>query len=226
MNTSSDFDYESLSLSQNGKKSYQSLNEWQMMLVEEIKNEYIKGLLSLNSLPNETVTFYGGAKIETGSLTYLLTKEIASEFARRGWGVVSGGGPGVMAASLEGAREVGGKAVAFRIDIPQEPSVADSDVNLLFKHFSVRKYMLRQSDAFVFCPGGFGTLDEFMENMTLTITAKHPKKPVFLLDSEFWKGYLDWFKQILFNERHTVTEDIFSLFHIVDTTEDIMNILY
>jgi uncharacterized protein (TIGR00730 family) len=210
----------------NQNKNFQTLNEWQMLLLDEIRDEYTKGLLALNGLPSETVTFYGGAKIEKSSQSYLRTKELAKSFAQRGWGVVSGGGPGIMAASLEGARDGGGKAVAFKIDLPQESSAHVGDVDILFKHFSVRKYMLRQSNAFVFAPGGFGTLDELMEDLTLIVTKKHPKKPVFLLDSKFWQGYMDWFQKILLNERHTVNRDFFSLFNIVDTTEEVMKVLY
>jgi uncharacterized protein (TIGR00730 family) len=207
-------------------KNLQTLNEWQLMLIEELIEEYSKGMLALNSLPSQTVTFYGGAKIEKGSKSYNQTFELAAEFAKRGWGVVSGGGPGIMEASLQGAMSNKGQAVAFKIDLPQEPSVDDSDVHIVFKHFSARKYMLRQSDAFVYAPGGFGTLDELMENLTLIVTNKHSKKPLFLLDSEFWKGYIDWFKRILLDDRKTVNEDFFDIFKIVDTTEEVMDFLY
>lgn len=211
---------------QNKDFKFQTLNEWQMLLLDEIREEYTKGLLALNMLPNQTVTFYGGAKIQKDSQSYNQTKELAKAFAQREWGVVSGGGPGIMAASLEGAREGGGKAVAFKIDLPQESTSKVGDVDILFKHFSVRKYMLRQSDAFVFAPGGFGTLDELMENLTLIVTKKHPKKPVFLLDSKFWQGYMDWFQKILLEERHTVNQDFFGIFNIVDTTDEVMKVLY
>jgi uncharacterized protein (TIGR00730 family) len=206
--------------------NFETLNEWQLLLLDEIKEEYIKGMLALNSLPQQTVTFYGGGKIAEGSSSYLQSLELARELAKKGWGVVSGGGPGIMSASLEGAKLGGGKVVAFRIAIAQEPSIVDSDVNILFKHFSVRKYMLRQSDAFVYAPGGIGTLDELMENLTLIITGKHAKKPIFLLDKSFWMGYVDWFEKILVTERKTANEEIFKLFHMVDTTQEVMDILY
>ena len=208
------------------QKSFETLNEWQILLLEEIQEEYAKGMLALNALPRQTVTFYGGGRIEEGSKSYLQTLELARELAKKGWGVVSGGGPGIMSASLEGAKLGGGEAVAFRIAISQEPSAVNTDVNILFKHFSVRKYMLRQSDVFVYAPGGIGTLDELMENLTLIITGKHSKKPIFLLDKEFWSGYVDWFEKILYDERKTVGLEFFDLFHVVDTTEEVMQILY
>lgn len=207
-------------------KNFETLNEWQILLLEEIQEEYVKGMLALNSLPKQTITFYGGARIEEGSKSYLQTLELSRELAKKGWGIVSGGGPGIMSASLEGAKLGGGEAVAFRIAIAQEPSVVDSDVNILFKHFSVRKYMLRQSDAFVYAPGGIGTLDELMENLTLIITGKHSRKPIFLLDKNFWEGYIDWFEEILVGDRKTSSEELFKLFHLVDTTEEVMEILY
>lgn len=215
-----------MSVKTDQNKNFETLNEWQILLLDEIKEEYTKGMLVLNSLPSQTVTFYGGGKIKEGSKSYLQTMELACELAKKGWGVVSGGGPGIMSASLEGSKLGGGKAVAFRIAIAQEPSIVDSDFNILFKHFSVRKYMLRQSDAFVYAPGGIGTLDELMENLTLIITGKHSRKPIFLLDKSFWAGYVDWFEEILYEERKTVSEELFKLFHVVDTTEEVMQILY
>jgi len=218
-----------MEITQNEPKNFnnfETLNEWQLLLLDEIHEEYVKGMLALNSLPRQTITFYGGGKIAEGSKSYLQTLELARELAKKGWGIVSGGGPGIMSASLEGAKLGGGEAVAFRIAIAQEPSVVDSNVNILFKHFSVRKYMLRQSDAFVYAPGGIGTLDELMENLTLIITGKHSRKPIFLLDKDFWQGYIEWFEEILVEDRKTASEELLKLFYIVDNTQEVMDILY
>lgn len=205
----------------------QSLKEEQFFLLKEIQEEFKKGMLALNYLPPNTVTFYGGAKIEPGSETYLKTKEIAKEFALKGWGVISGGGPGIMSASLEGAKEGNGKSVAFRIDLEgEQPLMTEPDVSILFKHFSARKYVLRQSDVFIYAPGGLGTLDELMENLTLMKTDKYPKKPIFLFDSSFWKGYLDWLQEILITERGTVDNDFTNLFKIVDSTSEVVDELF
>jgi uncharacterized protein (TIGR00730 family) len=207
--------------------SLQSLKEEQFFLLKEIQEEFKKGMLALNYLPSNTVTFYGGAKIEKGTKTYQKTKEIAKEFAIRGWGVVSGGGPGIMSASLEGAKEGGGKSVAFRIDLENEkPLMTEPDISVLFKHFVTRKYVLRQSDVFIYAPGGLGTLDELMENLTLIKTDKYPQKPIFLFDSKFWKGYLDWLQDILIEEWATVDTDFQKLFKIVDTPKEIINELF
>ncbi len=208
-------------------KNLVTLSEDQFYLLNEITEEFKKGMLALNSLPSHRVTFYGGAKIEFSSDTYEKTKQVAAEFAKRDWGVVSGGGPGIMAASLEGAKSVGGKTVAFRINLDNEPpTVKDADMDILFQHFSARKYVLRQSDVFVYAPGGLGTLDELMENLTLIKTKKYPAKPIFLFDSSFWHGYVDWFNDVLLKERKTVGEDFKDLFEIVDTSEEIMKSLF
>jgi uncharacterized protein (TIGR00730 family) len=203
-----------------------TLNEEQLSYIEEINYEYSQGFVALNGLPRETVTFYGGGKVLPEDTAYIQTKELASEFARRGWGVVSGGGPGIMAASLEGAQQAGGKAIAFRISISGEPPSVEADVDVLFKHFSPRKYLLRQSDVFVYCPGGFGTLDELMENLTLIVTGKHPAKPIYLLDRKFWGDYIEWFEKMLFEERKTVSQGYDKLFKIVDTKEELIADLF
>jgi uncharacterized protein (TIGR00730 family) len=204
----------------------QTLTEWQFLLLEEMKREYEQGMLALNSLPAQTVTFYGGARIKPGTSSFNQTFEMAKSFAERGWGVVSGGGPGIMEASIKGAQAGASKSVAFRIDLPNEQRQVDADIDVLFKHFNARKYMLRQSDVFVYAPGGIGTLDELMENLTLVSTGKHPKKNIFLLDSKFWKGYVGWIEEMLFTERGTVSQELLSCYTLVDTTEEVMTKLY
>jgi len=207
---------------------FQTLTEEQFHLINEINEEYKKGMLALNFLPPNTVTFYGGAKILPGSKTYETTKKIAMEFAKRDWGVISGGGPGVMSASLRGAKEAGGKSVGFKIELENEKSDLDfePDLSVLFQHFSARKYVLRQSDVFIYCPGGIGTLDELMENLTLIKTKKYPQKPIFLVDSSFWKGYIDWIEKILLDERKVINKEITNLFKIVDSEKEILEELF
>jgi hypothetical protein len=206
---------------------HQTLSEWQFLLLEDIKKEYETGLLALNSLPANTVTFYGGSRIEQDSKTYNLTKNIAKEFAKKGWGVVSGGGPGIMEAAIVGAQEgKNGKSVAFRINLANEAPPTQADIDVLFEHFSVRKYMLRQSDVFIYAPGGIGTLDELMENLTLMSTSKYPIKPLFLLDSQFWQGYVTWIEQMLYEERKVISSNLLNCYTIVDTVEEVEQALF
>jgi len=204
---------------------WQSLSEDQFLNLEQIQKEYQKGMLALNSLGPRTVTFYGGAKVEQGSQLYHNIFQLAQEFGRRGWGVITGGGPGIMSAALEGVRSGGGQAIAFRINIPGEPSLTPTDVELNFNYFSVRKYMLRQSDIFIYAPGGLGTLDELMENLTLIKTQKYPAKPIFLYDKVFWEGCVEWFRDMLL-ERKLIQEDFLNLFQIVDNNQSVIDKIF
>lgn len=205
----------------------QTLSEDQHNLLNIIQSEYKAGMLALNNLGPQTFTFYGGARIQPTDPSFTFVHDLAKSLAQEGWGVVSGGGPGIMAAALEGAQAGSGKAIAFCIDIPGEPpALKNPDVSLVFTQFAARKFMLRQSDAFAFAPGGLGTLDEMMELLTLIKTGKYPAKPIFLLESAFWSGYLDWFKEILLNERKTVSEDFLTIFELVDSPQEVMDKLY
>jgi uncharacterized protein (TIGR00730 family) len=205
----------------------ETLSEDQFYLLNKISEEYKLGMLALNTLSSKTITFYGGSLIRQNENTFKNVELVAEMVAAKGWSVVSGGGPGVMKAALLGARLGKGKAVAFCIDIPDEPlALENPDTSIVFTQFSVRKYMLRQSDAFIFCPGGIGTLDELMELLTLIKTNKYPKKPVFLFETSFWNGYLEWIKNILLESRKTVSEDVLELFHLVDSAEEIEKILF
>jgi uncharacterized protein (TIGR00730 family) len=203
----------------------QSLTEDQFNLINTITSEYTEGMIALNSLDKHTFTVYGGSLVKENDRSYQEILEISKSLAKKGWSGVSGGGPGMMSAALEGCSQGGGKAVAFCINIPGEPPFDNPDVRIVFSQFSVRKYLMRQSDIFIFAPGGVGTLDEMMEIFTLIKTHKHPQKPIFLLDSSFWKGYSEWFENTLIHERKLVSNDFTKLFHIVDSSEEILKIL-
>ncbi len=210
----------------NNKDHLQTLSEEQFNLLKIINQEYEMGMLALNSLGSHTLTVYGGSRVKSTDKAYNGIEKIAELLGKKDWGIVSGGGPGIMTAALDGAKEGNGKAYAFCINIPGEPPAPNPDVSLVFSQFSVRKYLLRQSDAFVFAPGGLGTLDELMELLTLMKTDKYPVKPIFLYDSKFWAGYMKWFKEILLMERGVVAKDFMKLFKIVDTPEEVVNCLY
>jgi len=198
----------------------QTLNESQHHLLKEINQEYLDGLKILNSLGPKTLTVYGGHKIKKDSKTYNQVLEFAEELAKNGWGIASGGGPGVMKAALKGAKQGGGQAVAFCIRIANEPPSGYSDYSYIFDHFSVRKYLLRQSDAYLFTPGGFGTLDELMEVLTLIKVDMLPPRPIYLLDKSFWKGYIDWFEKILLEERGVIYPEYLNTFKVIDDPKE------
>jgi uncharacterized protein (TIGR00730 family) len=206
--------------------SLQTLSEEQFNLLKVINNEYQVGMKILNSLGAHTLTVYGGARVQKNDLAYQGIETVTEYFAREGWGVISGGGPGIMTAALDGAKQGNGKGYAFCIDIPGEPPATSPELSVVFTQFSVRKYLLRQSDFFIFAPGGLGTLDELMELLTLMKTNKYPLKPIFLYDTTFWSGYMTWFKDILLEERNVIAEDFMQLFNLVDTPQEIINIIY
>jgi uncharacterized protein (TIGR00730 family) len=205
--------------------SLETLTEDQFNLIEVIKNEYTVGMLALNSLSQHTATVYGGSLISKNDEDYHKIKHITKTLSQKKWSIVSGGGPGIMSAALSGAKEGKGKAIALCINIPGEPPFQHPDLTITFSQFSVRKYLLRQSDIFIFAPGGVGTLDELMEILTLIKTHKHPPKKIFLYDSNFWNGYISWIEEILIKERKVITGDFIHLFYLVDSAKEIMHIL-
>ncbi len=204
----------------------QTINETQSFILKSIQDEFEKGFLVLNELPAKTVTFYGGAHVPVDSQTYKTAFDLGKEFGRRGWGVLTGGGPGVMQAALLGAKDGGGVSVGFRIDINGEEKQTPADYEVGFKQFIVRKYLLRQSDVMVFAPGGIGTLDEMFEVLCLIKTNKITQRPVFLLDSSFWKNEIQWIQTKLINERGYVNKDFVDTYTVVDTVDDITKKLF
>jgi uncharacterized protein (TIGR00730 family) len=202
----------------------ESLNEDQLAYIKSIATEYEIGYKTLNALSKNSVTFYGGARVLKNTQTYNLVKEIATELARKNFSIVTGGGPGVMEAALIGARDGKSTGIGFGINIDQEQLSGVADKCILFENFSVRKYMLRQSDVHIYCPGGVGTLDELMENITLMKTNKLPSRPIFLLDSFFWKPYLNWLTEIK-NQNHYIPDSVLFSFNLVDTASEIITSL-
>lgn len=186
-----------------------------------IEEEYRQGMLLLNSI-DKSVTVYGGSKIPKDSSDYRDIKQIGQFFGRNGWYVITGGGPGAMAAALEGSKEVGGKTAAFRITLENlEPQIVVPDVDYQCTQFSTRKYLLRQSDVFIVVPGGFGTLDELAELLNLIKTDKYPVKHVFLFQKQFWSGLLEWLQKTVFEERGLVTPESMKSFTVVDSVEEL-----
>jgi hypothetical protein len=200
---------------------FQTLSEGQHHLLNVIEEEYREGMLLLNSI-DKSVTVYGGSRIPVGSSDYEEIKQIGQFFGSNDWYVITGGGPGAMAAALSGSKEVGGKTAAFRITLENlEPQVVVPDIDYECTQFSTRKYLLRQADVFVVVPGGFGTLDELAELLNLIKTDKYPVKHVFLFKKQFWSGLVDWLQKTVFEERGLVTPESMKSFTVVDTVEEL-----
>jgi uncharacterized protein (TIGR00730 family) len=186
-----------------------------------IAEEFRHGFEAVDKIDRPGVTIFGSARVPPGDPVYEAAEEVGRRFADAGFAVVTGGGPGVMEAANKGAQEAGGLSVGFNIDLPFEQHHNPYlDVALTFKHFYARKTMLvKPAEGFVMFPGGFGTLDELFESMTLIQTGKVLNFPVVLFDYEYWRGLLDWVRENLLERGMIDGDDLESLFRTDDPAE-------
>ena len=196
--------------------------------VFKIMGELVEGYEKLSQL-GPCVSIFGSARTKPDNKFYKETVEISESIVKLGLGVITGGGPGIMEAANKGAQKAGGVSVGLNIDLPHEQMpnpFIDSDKVIDFDYFFVRKVMfVRYAQAFVVMPGGFGTLDEFFEAITLIQTHKIERFPVILYGSEFWSGCIEWIKNIVCKKFNNVSEDEMFLFEIVDSKNEIIEIL-
>ena len=196
--------------------------------VFKIMGELVEGYEKLSQL-GPCVSIFGSARTKPDNKIYKETVEISESIVKLGLGVITGGGPGIMEAANKGAQKAGGVSVGLNIDLPHEQMpnpFIDSDKVIDFDYFFVRKVMfVRYAQAFVVMPGGFGTLDEFFEAITLIQTDKIERFPVILYGSEFWSGCIEWIKNIVCKKFNNVSEDEMFLFEVVDSKNEIIEIL-
>ena len=196
--------------------------------VFKIMGELVEGYEKLSQL-GPCVSIFGSARTKPDNKFYKETVEISESIVKLGLGVITGGGPGIMEAANKGAQKAGGVSVGLNIDLPHEQMpnpFIDSDKVIDFDYFFVRKVMfVRYAQAFVVMPGGFGTLDEFFEAVTLIQTHKIERFPVILYGSEFWSGCIEWIKNIVSKKFNNVSEDEMFLFEVVDSKNEIIEIL-
>jgi len=189
--------------------------------VFRIMSEFVSGFELLRN-HGLAVTFWGSARLTPKDPYYKLAEELAARLARKGFSVVSGGGPGIMEASNVGAFKVGGKSVGLNIQLPFEQKLNPyTTESLNFDFFFSRKVMLTfASEAYVYFPGGYGTLDEFFEIITLIQTKKIQKLPVVLIGSEFWNPLIRWFEKDLFKKYQTISKEDLDLFVVFDDIDE------
>ena len=196
--------------------------------VFKIMGELVEGYEKLSQL-GPCVSIFGSARTKPDNKFYKETVEISESIVKLGLGVITGGGPGIMEAANKGAQKAGGVSVGLNIDLPHEQipnPFIDSDKVIDFDYFFVRKVMfVRYAQAFVVMPGGFGTLDEFFEAITLIQTHKIERFPVILYGTEFWSGCIEWIKNIVCKKFNNVSEDEMFLFEVVDSKNEIIEIL-
>ena len=198
-------------------------NSWQIF---KIMAEFVEGFEKLAKI-GPCVSIFGSARTKPDHEYYLLGEEIAQKLTRKGYGVITGGGPGIMEAGNKGARATGGKSVGLNIVLPFEQThnpYIDLDKLMNFDYFFVRKVMfLKYAQGFVVLPGGFGTLDELFEALTLIQTKKVAQFPVVLVGSQFWTGLVDWIKEVMLKKEQNIHEDDLLLFSVVDTADEAVN---
>jgi uncharacterized protein (TIGR00730 family) len=194
--------------------------------VDRIADEFFVGFSAVAKIPDPTVSMFGSARVREDHPAYQAARETARLFAEAGWSVVTGGGPGVMEAANRGAKEGGGISVGFNIDLPHEQFANRYlDIGVTFAHFYARKVMfVKAAEAFVIFPGGFGTLDELFESLTLIQTGKILDFPVVLFDSSYWNGLLDWMHEKLLAEGTVSPEDL-DLLYVSDEPAEAVRIV-
>jgi len=165
----------------------------------KIDHEFAQGFALIARIDRPAVAVFGSARLPEGTREYAMARGVGAAFARRGWAVITGGGPGLMEAANRGAREAGGLSVGLGIALPHEQGFnAYLDLTYTFEHFYARKVcFVKPSEGFVVLPGGFGTLDELFEALTLIQTGKARRFPVVLVGRSYWGGLLDWIRETL-----------------------------
>ena len=211
----------------NKNKKWNEIKTNDSWSIFKIMGEFVDGYEKLSSI-GPCISFFGSARIKPDNKYCLLAEEIAQEIVSRGYGVITGGGPGIMEAANKGASKNKGKSVGLCIDLPfEEPNkFIDKDKILKFDYFFVRKVMfIKYSQGFVVMPGGFGTLDEVFEAATLIQTKEAERFPIILVGSEYWGGVFDWIKETMLLENNHISKEDLELFKIADTKEDVISIL-
>jgi hypothetical protein len=205
-----------------GKQDFTSEDPWRMF---RIISEFVEGFEELSSV-EKAVSIFGSARLKPGTRYYKLAEEIAYLLAKEGFAIITGSGPGIMEAANKGARRAKGVSIGLNIQLPMEqkpnPYV---DTLVSFRYFFVRKVMfVKYAKAFVIMPGGYGTLDEFSEALTLIQTCRIPRFPVVVFGSKYWKGMIDWLKDMVVSSDAIEPSDL-DIFKVTDDPKEVARII-
>ena len=210
------------------QKTWNEIKTNDSWAIFKIMAEFVEGYEKLSKI-GPCVSIFGSARTKPGEEYYELSEEVAFKLTQNGYGVITGGGPGIMEAANKGAKENNGRSVGLCIELPFEQFdnvYIDDDKKIDFDYFFVRKVVfMKYSQGFVVMPGGFGTLDELFEAITLIQTHKIEKFPIILVGTKFWSGLLNWIKQTLLDETNNISKKDLDLIHLVDTKEEVIEIL-
>ncbi len=189
----------------------------------KIMSEFVEGYERMAKI-GPCISIFGSARTKPENQYYQLGIEVAERLARAGYGIITGGGPGIMEAANKGAQEGKGKSVGLNIDLPFEQNhnpYIDQEHNLEFDYFFVRKVIfVKYSQGFVILPGGLGTLDELFEALTLIQTKKINKRPVVLIGHAYWDGLISWIKSSMLEQEANISPEDLDLFRVVDTADE------
>ena len=200
-------------------------DSWQIF---KILAEFVEGFEKMASI-GPCVSMFGSARTELDSKYYKLAEDIAYKLTQSGYGVITGGGPGIMEAANKGAMKGEGISAGLNIQLPFEQSsnpYIDHDKLITFKHFFVRKVMFQKyAQGFIVLPGGFGTFDEFFESATLIQTGKIGKFPIVLVGTDFWRRLVDWIEEVVHMEQKNISSADMDLFTLVDTADQAVDVI-
>ncbi|MBL7813284.1 MAG: TIGR00730 family Rossman fold protein [Bacteroidetes bacterium] len=194
----------------------------------KIMAEFVDGYQALARI-GPCVSIFGSARTLPDNPHYKIAQDVASRLSAAGLGIITGGGPGIMEAANKGAKEGGGPSVGLNINLPFEQfpnAYQDRDKMLTFDYFFVRKVMfMKYAQGFVVLPGGFGTLDEMFEALTLVQTDKRAKFPIVLVDRTFWQPLMHWIEEVLLKTEGYISQEDLYLFKLVDTAEEAVDVI-
>ena len=208
-------------------KNWAEIKSSDSWVIFKVMSEFVEGFEKMAKI-GPCVTIFGSARVKPSNPYYKMAEEIAVRLVQQGYGVITGGGPGIMEAGNKGANKAGGKSVGLNIYLPHEQKgniYIDADKLITFDYFFVRKVIfVKYSQGFIVMPGGFGTLDELSEALTLIQTKKIGRFPIVMVGRKFWSGMIDWFKKVLVEEKMIHEEDL-DLFNLVDTPEEAVEVI-
>ena len=210
------------------RKGWNEIKTNDSWAIFKVMSEFVNGYETLGKI-GPCVSIFGSARTKPDSKYYKIAAEVAEMLAKKGYGIITGGGPGIMEAGNKGAQKGNGSSVGLNIDLPFEQNnnpYIDQDKSMGFDYFFVRKVMfVKYSQGFIVLPGGYGTLDELFESLTLIQTHKIGKFPIILIGKDYWSGLLDWIKKVMLEEENNISKEDLDLFTIVDTSKEATDII-
>ncbi|MCS6934710.1 MAG: TIGR00730 family Rossman fold protein [Chitinophagales bacterium] len=200
-------------------------SSWRMF---KIMSEFVDGFEKMEKF-GPCISIFGSARTKPGTRYYQMAVETARLLAREGFGIITGGGPGIMEAGNKGAKEGKGISVGLHIELEFEQDwndYIDTDKLLIFKYFFARKVMfIRYAQAFVFMPGGFGTMDEVFETLTLVQTKKVDPVPLIFMGSDYWSGLFEWIEKVMLHRERNINPEDLKLYHVTDDPRQVVKII-